>query len=380
MKYLATIHDDILNKDYDLYEMNAKAVEKMVRDTYKMSDVRIQSFNDAIELSSQIAKLKSIIEGKRRTYPNEGIDEVKKEIQSQIEIVRHSNHIGTINQVFGEMGYELMPIAISVKDKDMARPDCKVELIDGFRRMFFIDSVPDKNILVKVYDELSDTDWINAMVMFNSWKFAEPQKRGVVGRFRFKKRELSQEFIDRGFRLGLYYRYGIDFINLNSYTYDDIWDLMDIYINARPYNTLWNNNQFYNDIVVLNKIENYKPVFSQIVGKKTPKEERYDCHKVEYDQPKFLRKIFRDYIAYLGMVRREEFKKEKVGIAVSRKPFSLDTYIKFLAREDLQQHFIKLSTMSVPGYIDNYVERYMDDEIKTHLYKEYFGEAWKSAS
>ncbi|MDF2879610.1 MAG: hypothetical protein K0R54_167 [Clostridiaceae bacterium] len=361
MKYLTTIKDTMLNKDYDLYEINAKILEKLIKNTYKLSEVRLQTFNDSLKLFEYVSKLKGMKDGIEYVYRDNYVPELKKNIKREISSIKKNIHISDKNNISGELGYELMPVVVSVKDRNISNPDCKIELIDGFRRFFFVNEVPDKNILVKVYDTLSDAEWINSMIVFNSWKFANYKYDS------WSRPLLSKNMIDRGFRLGLYMRYKIDFINLNSYTRHDIWKLLDLYFESKPYMTLWNNDQFYNDLLVMNQIENYKPIFKYIKGKKNPKEDIYDTSIVKHDQPEFIENMYCRYIKILGSIRREEFEKEKSGQIVTRKPFSLKEYAEFLKTEDLQQHFVKMSGMSVPGHVDNYVEKHIINDMKNYL-------------
>lgn len=142
--------DTMINKSYDLYVINAKTVEDRLKKTYKMSKVRIQAFNDAINLPSLITEIRALREEKKRVYRSDYMDEVKENIRKEIKSIINNKHVGDYNRVVSEMGYELMPIAVSVAEKAIMNENAEVELLDGFRRMFFVEEVPDKDLLVKV--------------------------------------------------------------------------------------------------------------------------------------------------------------------------------------------------------------------------------------
>lgn len=374
MKYLCTLFDVLLKENYDLYEINARNLEARLIKTYKMSKVRIQTFNNAIKLPTLISKLKAINEGYVCIHRSGYKDELKEEIQEEVKKIKNGQHSGLQNDIYGNLGYELMPVSVSIFNRDIKNPDADVELLDGFRRMFFVSEVPDRSILVKVYDKLDDTDWINAMVIFNSWKFADSQMDGYVYRLSTENSNgKSQVILDRGMRLGLYYRYGIDFNSLISYSYKNIWKMLNLYFSDKPYNTLWNNNQFYKDIQTIYEITNFKPVFKYQKGKRG-KLYIFDSNSKEYGQPYFLEMLFSHYIAFLGEIRRSEYQKETEGDDVKRKSFTIEAYKKFLSYEELQMHFIKLSHMSVPGHMENHIKRYIIKPMINHLRREYYEE------
>lgn len=102
--------------------------------------------------------------------------------------------------------YEQFPMAISLKNKSFDNIE-SIQLLDGFRRMFYVNEIPDIKVLVKVYDTLTDLEWSNSMLIFNSWKISQRHQYEYIS------------FFDRGYKLSLYKRYGINIPN-----YKDLYE------------------------------------------------------------------------------------------------------------------------------------------------------------
>ncbi len=360
MRFLGTMIDQKINKEYDLYSVNARLLQGMLKNTYlkKMSELDFQLFNDDLKYFRYMRHIKQL---KRResqglkVSTHYEIDKMNNEMQEVIKSIQANEHHNVKLQKTSELGYELMPIAISVKDKDINKKQ-DVELLDGFRRMFYTPEVPDVDILVKVYDEVNDTEWINLMIVFNSWKFAD--------------RSHAKIYLDRGFRLGLYYRYSLDFTEFYS-EYDNFgWGYIDIYTNKLPHSTFWNNLYAHKDIELIYQLIEHRPIF-KLVKKRS--EEVYDVEQENPAQhPTFLDKMYKVIIAEIGNIRRKEFSAELKGHTVERKSFSLEYVKAYFQREDLQKHFIKLSTMSVPGFMDNYIRDNLVEDMQNYLREYYF--------
>lgn len=182
--------DNLLNREYKLYQVNARDIYTRLNRDYNIPKVRLQMFNSETGLSRNIGKIK---EHKKDGYKynTQDIDTVK----SIIKKIQENEYIDPMSALGARFGYELMPIAISV-DGDFENYETRIELIDGFRRMFCVKEVPNVDILVKVYGKLNDSEWINSMMIYNSWKFAKGEKANV--------------FMDRGFELGIYHRFGLE--------------------------------------------------------------------------------------------------------------------------------------------------------------------------
>lgn len=72
----------------------------------------------------------------------------------------------------------------------------KVILLDGFNRLFGTDLMnPEKEIIVKVYHDLSQKDYSNVLYCVNDWKT--------------KGHDFSELFYDRGVRASLWVKYGL---------------------------------------------------------------------------------------------------------------------------------------------------------------------------
>ena len=341
MNYLATMRDHQLNTDYDLYQINARVLADKLQKSYHLNPVRLQTFNEEFPLSEKVAELKGMLAGRINFFIRSdynGLVAAKQECRKLVAQIKSNDHVTASKDLQAQFGYELMPFCVSVKDRDLNNEG--IELVDGFRRIFFVKGVPDVDVLMKVYDTLGDTQFINSMVVFNSWKF--------------KNSKSCHSYIDRGFRLGLYYRYRIHFINFCNYTHESIWDLIDIYTHRLPHASLWNNGQFHKDLVVINEIANYRPIFKSV---KKNTVEVYDVSTKGVKNPHFLDKLIKEYIEFMGAIRRSG----------ERKSLTLQRFVDYLAQECLQGHFIKMSKMSIPGFINNYFDSNLKDNMKSFI-------------
>lgn len=353
MKYIIDMYDNQLKLNYKLYKVNAKELSERLFKQYKLTKIKLELFNSDSNLARDILTYKSRI-GKPyfKGIEEYSYNDIKKTISKLEEGKRFSNPLGI------SMGYEIMPLAISVRDYDIENGE--LELIDGFKRMFCIEEVPDIDILVKVYDELNDRDWINSMILYNSWKFVNKSKAEI--------------YMDRGFQLGLYYRYRLMFVNMytenrdiqyyiNIYTnglgmkYDIFYYEMNRDIKRGVYTTLWNNSEFHNDIKILYKLTNMLPTFTI---KKRNKPIEY--HKVE-DRERRLLEIEEGITLVLGEIRRYEARNK-----LERKKFDISIIDNFFKREDLQKHFVKVMNMTIPGFRENYVRNNLIEEIRKEMF------------
>lgn len=196
MKFIYDMCDNQLQVPYKLYQVNAKQMSERLFKQYNLSQVRLQVFNSESKLARNIVDIRHLkMHGHIIRKNDLRVESVAKAVKEILD----NSYVNKMTDIGVNMGYEIMPIAISVKDFDIENPNSKLELIDGFKRMFCTTEVPDIDILVKVYDELDDRLWINSMIVYNSWKFVS--------------NESCHKYMDRGFQLGLYYRYKLMFID-----------------------------------------------------------------------------------------------------------------------------------------------------------------------
>jgi hypothetical protein len=142
-------------------------------------------------------------------------------------------------------------------------------------------------------------------------------------------------------------------------------------VHKHPYETLWGNSRFAEDLRLMHEICNFETVFCE---KKKGKEKTY---KFDIDKksgyPYFIEMMVQRFIEYMGVVRRNE-----IGCGEKLSHFTLDIYTGFLSDPNMQTHFIHLSGMSVPGYIDNYLKAYVYNEMAQHINKVLDREALKT--
>lgn len=133
--------------------------------------------------------------------------------------------------------------------------DNKYQLIDGFLRLFS-PNTSNSDIIVKVYRNLDDTEYLNELFYCNLWKVRSSDSR--------------IDFFDRGFMLSLYNRYKINIckiLDLDSYY---IKNLLRLYCWDNNLSILLDNKYFIHDIKqILEVYLNYKANTSDdIIDKK----------------------------------------------------------------------------------------------------------------
>lgn len=379
MIFLTTHFDAVLEQNYDLYLMKPKELKVRIMESYgkKISDIEknIHLFNRDIELFEKQLYLNQLnqdraenrayptgnkleivnIDGKQITLemPSVAQDTFQITTEEMKDVTKKINEKDFINDevnLAAKMGYELMPIAVSIKNKDMNIKEYDIELLDGFRRMFYTNELPENEVLVKVYDTLNDRDWINAMILYNSWKFAG--------------NKTSNTYLDRGFRLGLFYRYGYDFTDLGLFEYDYPFSVIASYVNKKPYETFYNNEQTHNDLVLIMEIMNARPSFEKIKYKKI---EEVRTVLKNHGRSYSLQIMHDVFVREIGNFRREEWQLEQIDGKVKRKQFTNELIRSFYARNDLQKHFVKLLDMEIEGHIRNYIYRYLLDSLRLHI-------------
>lgn len=355
MKLIHTMYDNQLNIPYKLYQVSAKVVSERLHKDYGLDKVAIQMFNSDSGIGDSMIELARMRkEGHYKSDDNYYTQKIKESIAK----IENNEHVSEINQIGISFGYELMPIAVSVRG-DFEDEDTKLELIDGFKRMFCMNEVPDIPILVKVYGVMNDVQWINAMILYNSWKFVSGEGAG--------------KYMDRGFQFGLSYRYDIRFVEMIM-EWGNMNDAINLYTSGRDlehfttdryakggvYYTFWNNDCFAKDIVSLYDILNYKPVFT--LRKKGKADEVIDT--AEGFRGWGLKRVLEVFVTLLGEVRRKEW---EVGLT-ERKPFDMAILTNYLSDPEIEKQMVKLCKMTVDGHIINYIQANMREDIKERFY------------
>jgi hypothetical protein len=358
MKYLHTMYDQSLEREYKLYQMNARSLSERLKTQYNLPPTMLQLFNSESKLAKNVTDIKEL---KAHGHTIRKDDMRVQDVRKMVDKIKKNEHVKPMTKQGIYFGYEIMPVALSVKG-DVENPDTPIELMDGFKRLLVMDTndIPDINILVKVYDSLDDREWINSMLLFNSWKYADS--------------EGADKYMDRGFQLGLYYRYRILFVNM-ILPHWDMFRAMNIYTTGRDlesywregaitegvYKTFWNNDVFYDDIQAVYEILSSKPTFKI---KKKGEIVEYDTKKYKYNN-NGLNRLMEVFVSLLGEIRRHEFNK---GMK-ERKKFDRSILEDYLKDESLQKQFVKVIEMSVDGFIVNHIRSHMREEMKKRMYE-----------
>lgn len=361
MKFLEEMYDHVLEKSYKLYRINAKEISERLKRNYNLSPLVYQLFNSESNLSKILNSIKS---SQKRGHKVRDMD--RKELRKAIQEVKKSELTKDMKERGIHFGYEMMPIAVS-SIGDFENPETKIELVDGFKRMFCINEVPNVDILVKVYGALDDREWINSMIVYNSWKFVDG--------------EGSSKYMDRGFQLGLYHRYRIAFNNMQLVIcQDDMFKQLNIFTTGRDlnsfvvvndsspkstYSTFWNNDRFYDDIKAIYEMANARPTFELKKKGEMIQYHTYGNERQNSDAYRGINRIVEIFISILGEIRKYEFKE---GIK-ERAVFNRQVFEDYWKEPSLQKEFVKIHGMSVDGHIINYIKKNLREDIKKRMYE-----------
>lgn len=331
MKKIGTFYDNETRKEYDLYTMNALKLKDFVLKSYGLSNLKLNMFNLETQLLSDLKseerfnKLSVNFDSGEILDKETYIDTINqskygKSIRTDIifDAEKGTSNFRNERNEYHHLGYELLPLAISVKNRDMNNLE-KVELIDGFKRIFWTKDIPDRDVFVKVYDELTTKEWINAMLLYNSWKIPAGAK----------------SFIDRGFILGLYRHFNFD-ITLVGTNY---LRFLLIYLSNNPYSVLHDNDLFIDDFVLLNDLR---------------KEYCEDSLYSDYSS-NTMGHFLDDFAETLRQLRRLEHKLDKRDGAIK---IDFEKVKEWMESKEMKKHSKKILSMNVPGFIENYVEKH----------------------
>lgn len=238
------------------------------------------------------------------------------------------------------------------------REDGRYELIDGFYRILYKNI--DKNVIVKVYKNITDEEWFKLMINCNYWKTNVSRSL----------------FYDRGFMLGLRCRYGIymeDYITQDTHkdSYNGLVELLSDYIEPlyinhnREFKIImtekgldinndllrrYNADDFRNQLLVnkffvsdLKMIKNYLSYLPENLLK-SKKLEGVNIFK-NYAYNKFLSNIIKLIFTY-----RIHFSNNDMN------ELPMDLIDKIFEDKEIQTSFIKAVGMSVSGFVDNRLE------------------------
>lgn len=176
----------------------------------------------------------------------EALSIVEKEINTYLNKKR------TIDERIFAQQIEFSPIIINVTSNN------KIQLLDGYKRVFFIndEELLNKIVPVKIFDNISDESFIKLLDMANAWKtlYTEYYKEA--------------NYYDRGYLFALRQRFGLKY---EDYSYMDLTDLLKLY--KKPYDYYKYNKYLIDDILDMKNInklpEQYQinPLFEAIVNR-----------------------------------------------------------------------------------------------------------------
>lgn len=311
MKKLDVLHDSIAKRDYELYSMSYQELKALVVRDLTMKE------EDVIRYDSDSEYFRPTYSGKR-----------KKEEKSTIR-VQHAM-----------LGLEQMPFILAHQTAEK-----RYVLMDGFNRLFGSFGEFEQMVLVKVYKDVTEKDWVNIMTHSNAWKMK--QGDGV-------------KMMDRGFKLSIFENYGIDLIA--THLDDDrenplhFQTIFQKYFNYSPFETLFDNDQFLNDTRLLIRLLKEPLRFHNKTKKvdewieSAPKEYKRFAHSDEL--------IKLEIAICLGHVRRLENKK-----GGARGSVTFEDVMNWFQQESLQKHFVKVTKMQVPGHTKNYIDKHLRGDL-----------------
>lgn len=318
MLKLGTFKDEITAVEYDLYQMNAQTLREHLDKSYQLTDLKLQLFNFEARVISSLESASRSHRGDTLAVDYKTGVLVHESAEGTLEDTLRFSTVDGETQALHSLGYELMPLAISLPNKDIALLD-DVELLDGFRRMFYMKAIPDRDIFVRVYDTLNDAQWLRSMLMFNSWKI--------------KGRNL---IVDKGFLLGLYKHYGID---ITQYGDTVLHELLEYYFNKEHLLLMLNGSATISDI---------NAVFDFALQHIIPPKAK--GHKESFHEVHNLVTWFKHF---LDMVKRLRRLEKHHGLTPCT--FAVDEITEMLKAD--KKKYAKVIAFQVTGHTENYVAK-----------------------
>lgn len=225
---------------------------------------------------------------------------------------------------------ESNPVIINVNK------DNKIELIDGFLRLLFLNPKDNSDILVKTYKNLTDAQYIKELYICNSWKENNCSK--------------TIDFFDRGFLFSLLVRFNVDIIKYLNESLIDILKLFSEYcINKKLFSSLRDNSFAIEDLKELLDLT----LPCNIDNFNLNKDEKHTC-SYHYKEILFISsKIICDI--------RNSFRIE------NQRSFSKDMFLDLINTPEVLKVCKKMSQITVKGRVDNRIEQ-LKSFIIVYLY------------
>lgn len=168
----------LTSRDSEFYVRSLMGIYDLIELTERIegSTSSYYSWEEFSTLGSQFKKFKSDSSERDRLFESYSVKRVKQ----------------------AEVGIEVYPFAIEIyKGKHI--------LLDGFNRLFGNDFKNiEKEIIVKVYKDLSEDDYTELIVELNDWKLKSELYGDGTAKMNYK-----ELFLDRGVKAGLFIKYGL---------------------------------------------------------------------------------------------------------------------------------------------------------------------------
>lgn len=352
MKKIDEFYDKVTKVNYDLYTINARELKERLDKTLKLTNLKMAMFNDEtrvyndVNLDVYYGDPKDRLEFdyvKGEILNKEKYSNVSENFRNKriIGISEEGIEVDKEKEKYHQLGYELLPFAVTVEGRDIKDKEKDVKLLDGFRRMYYMNEIPDVEIFLKVYDILDPSEWQNAMLMFNSWKITNTDKSG--------------RYLDRGYKFGLLTHFGIDVTKREGI----YLNLVDKYIGGKFYGVLKDSKVAHKDIETAVEIE-YKYISEYKKG--LSREEITGRRNIGY----MLEILYKHY----GLVRLAEYER---GTQNNARVITEENVKEFMGSKEMDKHKKKIRCMKVKGHIENYISKHITIHILNYL-RDIYGE------
>lgn len=265
-------------------------------------------------------------------------------------------------------------------------PNGDWRLLDGFRRLFISTNLTDNvlkyKVLVRIYKELDDLNWINYMYVNNRWKLAYTKN--------------LNELFSRGFSASLYLRNDLSLTSL----LDEELKFLNFYgIGSRSFSTNYsyfasndfnvkrifmNNSMFISDIkLILELISWFDGKEFKDLKKNGEVKSSYIIDYNGYRYSTSVERFIQMMITTLGNIRHYELDKD-----LKNKVIKLNDLVGYFEIVD-SKSWLKYLNLSVDGHILNNIAGGYFNDYRNYLgekvgygsyYKEYLGADGKTVN